>query len=89
MSFLIPCPHCGPRDVGEFRFGGEKIPRPAQPDALSAAAWARYVYDRRNVAGPQTEWWYHRGGCRQWILAARDTRTNAVEKTWLPGGSPS
>ena len=84
MSFLISCPHCGERDVGEFRFGGEKSARPADPEALTPAAWAHFVYDRQNVAGAQTEWWYHRGGCRQWFLATRNTLTNLVEKTWIP-----
>jgi sarcosine oxidase delta subunit len=23
MSFLLACPNCGPRDVSEFRYGGE------------------------------------------------------------------
>ncbi len=84
MSFLIPCPHCGERDVAEFRFGGERKARPDNPDALTPEQWAHYVYDRQNLAGVQTEWWYHRGGCRQWFLATRNTVTNAVEKTWLP-----
>jgi sarcosine oxidase subunit delta len=70
--------------VGEYRFGGEKLTRPPDPSQLTAAQWAHYVYDRRNVSGLQTEWWYHRGGCRQWFLAERHTVTNAVQKTWLP-----
>ena len=37
-----------------------------------------YVYFRRNVAGVQREWWYHRFGCELWFLAERDTRTNEV-----------
>ena len=84
MSFLIPCPHCGSRDVNEFRFGGEKTTRPPNPDALNYAEWAHYIYDRKNVAGTQPEWWYHRGGCRQWFLSERSTLTNIIEKTWLP-----
>src|SRR3546814_8270426 len=23
LPMLIPCPHCGPRDVGEFTYGGD------------------------------------------------------------------
>ncbi len=84
MSFLVPCPHCVQRDVGEFRFGGEKNARPTNIDELSPSQWAHYVYDRKNVDGMQTEWWYHRGGCRQWFLATRNTISNIVEKTWLP-----
>lgn len=83
MSFLLPCPNCGPRDVYEFRFGGERQERP-HPDA-SPEAWADYLYFRSNEAGEQTEWWYHRLGCRGWFLAVRDTRTNAVREVFLPG----
>lgn len=84
MSYLVPCPHCGQRDVGEFRFGGEKGNRPAATEIMTGSQWAHYVYDRKNVAGLQTEWWFHRSGCRQWFLATRHTVTNVVEKTWLP-----
>jgi heterotetrameric sarcosine oxidase delta subunit len=69
MSFLIPCPTCGPRSVYEFRFGGEKT-----DDKIA-------TYYRRNVAGVQTEWWYHRDGCREWLVAVRDTVTNQVVST--------
>jgi len=44
-----------------------------------------YVYFRRNVAGVQREWWYHRSGCRTWFQAERDTRTNRVLRVGLPG----
>ena len=37
---------------------------------------------RRNAAGLQTEWWYHRNGCGTWFLAERDTRTNVVVRTY-------
>ena len=45
---------------------------------------ARYLFFRRNVAAPNVEWWYHRDGCRQWFLALRDTRNNAVQETYRP-----
>jgi heterotetrameric sarcosine oxidase delta subunit len=51
MSFLIACPYCGLRDVGEFGFGGERLSRPANPEQLSAYEWAHYAYDRKNVDG--------------------------------------
>jgi heterotetrameric sarcosine oxidase delta subunit len=47
-----------------------------------------YNYFRRNVAGVQREWWYHRSGCRAWFYAERDTRTNVVLWTALPGSEP-
>ena len=43
-----------------------------------------YNYFRRNVAGVQREWWYHRSGCRTWFQAERDTRTNEVLSVGLP-----
>ena len=36
----------------------------------------------------QTEWWYHRSGCRQWIQAVRNTVTNEVLETFYPGKEP-
>jgi sarcosine oxidase subunit delta len=83
MSFLLSCPLCGPRDVYEFRWGGEQSRRP-QPGS-APDVWADYLYIRANEAGVQTEWWYHRMGCQRWFLAERDTRTNAVARTsWPP-----
>lgn len=88
MSFLLRCPNCGPRDVYEFRFGGETRTRP-DPDA-DDAAWSRYLYFRANEAGVQKEkeWWYHRAGCRAWFLAVRDTRTNLVLDVLRPEYTP-
>ena len=83
MSFLISCPECGERSVYEFRFGGEVLTRP-QPDAPEED-WYRYRYVRANASGEQTEWWYHRLGCRQWLQAVRNTKTNQVIRTYLPG----
>ena len=80
MSFLVSCPYCGPRDVGEFGFGGEKLSRPSDPDRLSAAEWAHYAYDRENVDGLQIEWWYHRMGCRRFIKVERHTDTNQTRQ---------
>ena len=48
MSFLIPCPHCGPRSVYEFRYGGEYKKRP-RPDALESE-WTRYNFLQANAA---------------------------------------
>jgi sarcosine oxidase subunit delta len=83
MSFQLRCPNCGLRTVQEFRFGGETHARP--PMTATEEEWARHLYDRKNVAGPQREWWFHRYGCRKWFLAVRDTRDNTVEKTFWPG----
>jgi sarcosine oxidase delta subunit len=71
MSFLLNCPNCGPREVHEFQYGGEVLPAPAGG----------------NLPGPQRERWYHRLGCRRWLIVERDVRTNEVLHTaWLREG---
>lgn len=83
---LLDCPNCGPRNVSEFRYGGEVNPRPADPAATPDDAWIDYLYMRTNISGKQTEWWYHRNGCGLWFLAERNTLTNSVRRTfvWQP-----
>lgn len=72
MSFILYCPNCGPRDVSEFRYGGQV---PGQPPSGA------------NLPEVQTERWYHRFGCRRWVTAQRDVRTNQVHSTaWLGEG---
>ena len=78
MSFLLPCPRCGPRDVYEFRFGGELTRRPA-PDA-PAADWSAYLYTRENVSGTSREWWFHRLGCRRWFQAEGITEISLANR---------
>jgi heterotetrameric sarcosine oxidase delta subunit len=85
VSFLLPCPNCGPRDVNEFAYAGEQTSRPAAAPSLRELT--DYVYFRRNVAGVQREWWHHRFGCELWFLAERDTRTNEVLRVELPTGA--
>ncbi len=83
VSFVLACPHCGLREVADFAFGGEVTHRPK--GSPSVRELNQYNYFRRNVAGVQREWWYHRSGCRTWFLADRDTRTNEVLRVGLPG----
>lgn len=82
MSFLIPCPNCGPRSAYEFGYGGEvrRRPQPAAP----LEQWAGYVYLRQNPAGEVVEWWFHHQGCRRWFQARRDTVSNQVVRTFWP-----
>jgi heterotetrameric sarcosine oxidase delta subunit len=91
MSFLLPCPNCGPRDVNEFAYAGEVTVRPKSAPTLRELT--SYLYFRRNVAGVQREWWFHRLGCELWFQAERDTRTNEVLKSELvkpaPAGAPT
>jgi heterotetrameric sarcosine oxidase delta subunit len=86
MSFLLPCPNCGPRDVNEFSYAGEITKRPKHSPTLRELT--SYVYFRENVAGVQHEWWYHRFGCEVWFQAERDTRTNEVIHVEIPSASP-
>lgn len=39
MSFVIPCPNCGPRDAAEFRYGGEIADGPANQPRVQAERW--------------------------------------------------
>lgn len=86
MSYVLTCPNCGQREVTDFAFGGEVWPRPTA--APTFRELNEYNYFRRNVCGVQREWWYHRSGCREWFLAERDTSTNTVAWTALPGEAP-
>jgi heterotetrameric sarcosine oxidase delta subunit len=81
MSFLLSCPHCGPRPVDEFTCAGEVTVRPK--GSPSFRELTSYLYFRRNAAGLQREWWAHRLGCEAWFQAERDTRTNEVRRTWV------
>ncbi|MFQ5998945.1 MAG: sarcosine oxidase subunit delta [Candidatus Bathyarchaeia archaeon] len=82
MAFLVRCPNCGERNVYEFRYGGEVRQRPL-PTA-NAKEVSHYFYARKNEAGVEKEWWYHRHGCKNWFMALRDKRTNTVLKTFWP-----
>jgi len=84
VSFLIPCPNCGSRDVNEFAYGGEIAVRPEA--RRNVRELGSYLYFRRNVAGIQDEWWFHRLGCELWFQAERDTRSNEVLRTKSGGG---
>lgn len=83
MSFLLACPHCGVREVTDFGYGGEVAKRPV--GSPGKRELNTYNYFRRNVAGVQREWWYHRSGCRAWFIAERDTTSNQVLKTEAVG----
>jgi sarcosine oxidase, subunit delta len=74
MSFVLPCPNCGPRDVVEFRYGGQIL-----TDSSTG----------KNLPEVQTERWYHRYGCRRWLQARRDVTNNTVlETSWLGEEAP-
>ena len=86
---LITCPWCGPRDETEFRCGGEAhIVRPKDPDALSDAAWADYLFMRSNPKGVHRERWVHAQGCRRWFNVLRHTVTHQILAVYRMGEQP-
>ncbi|MEZ0069733.1 sarcosine oxidase subunit delta [Streptacidiphilus sp. MAP12-20] len=71
---LIRCPWCGERDEVEFRYGGQAhVAYPADPEALTDAQWAEYLFVRDNPKGAFAERWVHAVGCRRWFSLVRDT----------------
>ncbi|MGI9235112.1 MAG: sarcosine oxidase subunit delta [Woeseiaceae bacterium] len=77
---LITCPFCGERAETEFSYGGEAgISRPLDPDALDDAAWADYLFMRKNTRGNHRELWNHAQGCRRWFEVERDTVTYTIK----------
>ena len=83
---LIDCPWCGPRDESEFSYGGEgHIERPKNPDKLSDAEWADYLFMRTNPKGKFSERWVHTHGCNRWFNAVRDTVTHDIFATYGMG----
>ena len=85
---LIPCPHCGPRCESEFSNGGEAhIDRPKEPENLSDAEWAEFVFLRDNPKGLVLERWNHAQGCRRWFVAVRDTVTYEIDATQPRGAT--
>ena len=87
MSFLLPCPNCGERSAYEFQFGGEVRARPAV-DA-PREAWTGYIYWKDNSPGVQTEWWYHKLGCKLWFIAERNTTSNQVHRSYFAESPPA
>ena len=74
MGLRVECPQCGSRPYTEFWFGGETPEPGTHADPLEADY--QRVWLKRNVAGIQTERWYHVAGCRRWCTLRRDTTRN-------------
>ena len=86
---LIPCPHCGVRPENEFRYSGEAhIARSADPASLDDAAWADFLYMRRNPKGRHFERWRHIHGCGRFFNCIRDTVTDRIERSYPAGTQP-
>ncbi|WP_051299333.1 sarcosine oxidase subunit delta [Arthrobacter castelli] len=83
---LIDCPHCGPRNEDEFTYGGQAhVPYPANPDELTDAEWAGFLFYRDNPLGEFAERWMHGLGCRRWFNAVRDTYSYKIITTYPMG----
>lgn len=83
---VIDCPYCGPRPEMEFRYGGEAhIARPEDPQALSDAEWADYLFMKSNTSGWHRERWMHAAGCRRWFNAIRNTISYKFAATYVVG----
>jgi sarcosine oxidase subunit delta len=74
---LLPCPSCGIRNVGEFRYVGEAKSRP-DPESATPDQWRRYLYFQQNSLGWMKETWYHGSGCRRYFAIERHTGSNEV-----------
>ena len=48
---LLPCPHCGPRNVSEFHYVGELSQRP-EPNGTNPEEWRAFLYLRENTRTP-------------------------------------
>ncbi|MCP4333180.1 MAG: sarcosine oxidase subunit delta [Gammaproteobacteria bacterium] len=84
--FLIECPWCGVRDESEFNCVGEAhIARPLEPEELSDAEWADYLFMRSNPKGMHREQWLHAAGCRRYFNAERDTVSYRIGGTYKIG----
>ncbi len=75
---LLTCPNCGASgEETEFAPGGEAHLKRVGPDG-DAAAFADYLFERRNPRGVHFERWRHAYGCGKWFHVARDTATLEV-----------
>jgi heterotetrameric sarcosine oxidase delta subunit len=92
----IACPFCGAREAGEFTYAGDAKPkRPVTAPLDDAAnktagedeAFYDYVYLRDNVAGEMSEYWYHGGGCRSWLVVERNTVTHQIRSVQAAPGA--
>jgi heterotetrameric sarcosine oxidase delta subunit len=83
----ISCPWCGPRDEGEFAFGGEAhLERPSLE--ATDAEWTAYLFLRTNPLGVHAERWRHARGCGQWFNVRRHTMTHEILAVYPMGSAP-
>lgn len=75
---LIPCPHCGDRDLSEYTYLGDATVKRPDPTKAKAKQWDKFVYYRKNPRGAHKELWQHIGGCRLILEITRDTLTHEI-----------
>lgn len=75
---LIPCPHCGDRDVSEYSYLGDATVKRPNPEKAKPHNWETFVYNRQNPRGPHKELWQHIGGCRLIVEITRDTISHEI-----------
>lgn len=84
---LMTCPINGERAIAEFVYGGEVQSMP-DPNTVSDAEWASYIFDRNNAPGIKQEWWCHTPS-NTWFIAERNTLTDEILRTFLYAGDIS
>ena len=78
----LTCPHCGARCTEtELAPGGEAHLKRMGPGS-SDAAFADYLFMRKNPKGVHFERWRHAYGCGKWFHAARCTASLEVFATY-------
>lgn len=77
---LLTCPLNGPRNIGEFTYGGEYHPLP-DPASHDPRQWAEHLFFADNQAGIVTEWWCHTA-TSFWFLAERNTLTDEIIRSY-------
>lgn len=75
---LIPCPHCGDRDLSEYSYLGDATMKRPISDNTQVEEWQKFVYNRLNPRGSHQEHWQHSGGCRLIVEVTRDTLTHEI-----------
>ncbi len=76
----MPCPLNGRRNISEFVCFGEVVAMP-DPNAVTDAAWADFVWFANNTAGVVREWWVH-VPTSYWFIAERNTVTDEIDRTY-------
>lgn len=82
---IIKCPHCGPREIGEYSYIGDATVKRPDPENTDMDAWSNYVFQRQNPRGSHQEHWQHTGACRAILKVTRDTVTHIISDVTLAG----